>query len=302
MASMKLDFTIGRGLRQCNVMAILTWRQADGTVCELGERVMRRPVGQEPLRLGVLGPARADDDGVWVLPPTRQIGRIVTVLAGWPTEPVDRERIIAAVWADKSPATAVNTLQVHVSHVRRWLGKDAVYYRSGAYTLDFAPHSIDVYRFDALLEEAAGHRRDGDARAAMGNLTTAMALVRGLAFPDVVDTDLIARRSRIAERVEQAGVDLLECRLAAVTDDLELADVIASAREQVSRHPRWESTYAVLMRALSVANRLADEADVFLQAAQALASDGLKPSDGLRDLHEQCQRRDPQLVPDGLRG
>jgi len=136
----------------------------------------------------------------------------------------------------------------------------------------------------------------------MGNLTTAMALVRGLAFPDVVDTDLIARRSRIAERVEQAGVDLLECRLAAVTDDLELADVIASAREQVSRHPRWESTYAVLMRALSVANRLADEADVFLQAAQALASDGLKPSDGLRDLHEQCQRRDPQLVPDGLRG
>jgi len=262
---------------------------------------MRMPVRQDSLRLGVLGPAQAEHDGRWTVPPTRQVGRIVTVLAGWPAEPVDRDRIIVAVWGDRQPETVVNTLQVHVSHVRRWLGKDAVRYRSGAYTLDLDPQSIDIYRFDGLLEAAADRRREGDSTAATEILTTAMALVRGTAFPDVSDPDLMARRSRIAERVDQARADLLECRLETVTDDLELADVIASAREQVSRHPRRESSYAVLMRALAVANRLSDEGEVFRQASAALAADGLQVSERLRDLHEQCQQRDPLLVPGSLR-
>jgi hypothetical protein len=50
------------------------------------------------VQFGALGPFQARVDGQWQSPPTRQIARVATMLAGWPGEVVEVTRLIDGVW------------------------------------------------------------------------------------------------------------------------------------------------------------------------------------------------------------
>ena len=117
-----------------------------------------------PFSVGVLGPvvARVGED--LSPPPTRQVGRLLATLAGWPGQVVSRESIVQALWGDSPPHTVRNTLQVHVSHLRRWLGQEVIHHRDDGYVLNVPSDSVDVVQFTTLVQSAAAKHRVSDVR------------------------------------------------------------------------------------------------------------------------------------------
>lgn len=258
--------------------------------------------GAVPLAVGVLGPVVALVDEELSPPPTRQIGRLLATLAGWPGQVVGHEAIVHALWGESPPQTVRNTLQVHVSHLRRWLGQDVVQHRDGGYLLNVSSDGVDAHQFTVLVQSAASRRRAADLPGAIADAKAAIDLVRGPAFPDVRDPDLVARRSRLAELVDQMRQDLVEWELEVARDAYDVAESVAAARELVSRHPLRERGYALLMRGLFASGRVAEALVVYDEASLALRHNhGLEPGPELQEMRRRCVENDRDLLPAALR-
>ena len=257
---------------------------------------------QPDVEVAVLGSFLAKVAGAWEQAPTRQVARVGTILAGWPGEPVERDRIVTGVWGDKAPTTVTNTLQVHVSHLRRLIGKATIRSQGTHYILDVSPEAIDAEQFIEDIQEAARMRRREHYGRAAELLTHATRLWRGTPFPDIADPDLEARRARLSELRDQAREDLLECRLELAHDGYALADVVAEAKELISREPLREKGHVLLVRALAASDRPI-QASAAYEAACALmrSTMGLDPGRALVDVHSRSLTNDDSLLPRAMR-
>lgn len=257
--------------------------------------------------VGVLGPVMARPpshapSGAWDLPPTRQVGRLLATLAAWPGQAVDPGVIVQALWGETPPVTVRNTLQVHASHLRRWLGKETIRHRDDGYLLDIDPDAVDAHQFTRLVQSATRKRREQDTVGAIADARAAVDLVRGPAFADLLEPELVGRRSRIGELADQMRLDLVEWRLEAARDSHDVSAVVADAREIVARSPLRETGYALLMRALYAAGRGAEAQQVYDDAARYLkAEHRLQPGVELTETRRRCQENDPSLLPAALR-
>jgi len=254
------------------------------------------------VEIGVLGPLRIRTSGAWESVSTRQVARLATMLAGWPGELVERERLTQGMWGDEAPATVANTLQAHVSQLRRIIGKSTVQCLGTSYRIDIPSSAVDAEQFTELVHEASRMRRRQHYARAAELLSTARDLWRGVPFPDVLDPDLQGRRAGLEELRDQALEDLLECRLELCQDNFDLAEVIADAKEMISRYPLRERSHLVLVRALSAADRPGEAGAAFVEAAERLRSTmGLDPGEAMVDVHARAMNRDPSILPQAMR-
>jgi len=206
------------------------------------------------------------------------------------------------MWGDEAPATVANTLQAHVSQLRRIIGKSTVQCLGTSYRIDIPSNAVDAEQFTELVHEASRMRRRRHFGRAAELLSTAKDLWRGVPFPDVLDPDLQGRRARLEELREQALEDLLECRLELCQDNFDLAEVIADAKEMISRYPLRERSHIVLVRALSAADRPGEAGAAFVEAAENLrATMGLDPGEAMTDVHARAMNRDPAILPQAMR-
>src|SRR5687768_10573682 len=85
-------------------------------------RSCRVAAGAGQLQVRLLGPMDVVVDGV--PRPVTGLRRkaVLAVLALQPGQIVAADRLLDAVWGDDAPSTAANTLQSHVSHLRRLFG------------------------------------------------------------------------------------------------------------------------------------------------------------------------------------
>ena len=94
---------------------------------------------------------------------------------------VSRAALVAGLWGEDPPPTATNTLQAHISALRRSLGHDAIVTASDGYRL--APQcSVDVAEFERLRAHARAELAAGHLTAASRALTKALSLRRGSAL------------------------------------------------------------------------------------------------------------------------
>ncbi|HEX6472359.1 MAG TPA: BTAD domain-containing putative transcriptional regulator [Streptosporangiaceae bacterium] len=197
---------------------------------------------------------------------------------------VSMSRLIAAVWPDEPPATAVTQIHVCVSALRRALtdlgvaaARDLIVTAPPGYALRAAPDQIDLLRFDELLAEARTAADDGDPHQAAALLTEALALWRGPAlegFPGLVveATRLEERRLAALEERAEAGLALGRA-----------ADLVPELSELVARYPLRERLRALLMRALHRSGRRSEALDVYRDARRTLIDElGLEPGPELR--------------------
>jgi len=196
----------------------------------------------------------------------RLVARVGCILAGWPGEWVERQRLLEELWGDRPPRTAINTLQAHVSQLRKLVGKERLIGDANGYLLDVEPRQVDAELFQELVQEAARAQRQLHLARAVGLLGEALALWNGTPYADVSDPDLRARRARLEELREVALEDRLACQLEVARDQHELHSVIADARELVTLSPLRERRHVLLIRALAAANRVA-EANSALESA-----------------------------------
>jgi predicted ATPase/DNA-binding SARP family transcriptional activator len=252
------------------------------------------------LEFGILGPLEVRRNGRVVPLHGRKQRALLALLLLRANEVVSRERLIDELWSDEPPETATNTLQVHVSQLRKALAGDGVdaaatlATRPPGYVLSVLPGHVDADRFERRVAAAADARRQGEIDAASALLTEALATWRGAALADLA--------SEPFARPEVARLE--ELRLAALEDridcELELghhAEVVGEIEALVEQHPLRERLRLQLMLALYRSDRQADALAAYQDARTKLSHElGLAPSQALSELQRSILRQDETIA------
>ena len=94
-------------------------------------------------------------------------------------ELVPTTRLIEELWVERPPATALNTLQQHLSQLRKRLGVDRLLTEPGGYRLLVDERELDLTRFAHLLAEGKRELASGrPQRASTYSAQGALALAR----------------------------------------------------------------------------------------------------------------------------
>lgn len=173
-------------------------------------------------------------------------------------------------------------MQVHISALRRTLGRDAVQTAGEGYRLGTGV-SVDVAEFRRAAASGADQLARGDVAVASATLRAALDLWRGPALADLTGSAFAAAQ---AQRLEELRLDVIEDRVQA---DLVMGrhrDVIGELESLVAVHPLREGLRGMLMKALYGAGRQADALVVYDAGRRQLRDElGLDPSPALRELH-----------------
>lgn len=240
------------------------------------------------MRLNLLGPVEVCTPNGSVPITAAKPRAVLAVLGLSAGVVVPTPRLIDLVWDSDPPDTAANTLQYHVSVLRRSLGDGSVLLtRPAGYQLDLA---TDLQHFDALIARA---RAAGNPTDIADLAARAIALWRGPALADLgqfrglaaIAVGLDERRLGAAELWASAQIDL-------DPSPALIESLVALTVEQPTRERLWE----LLMLAHYRAGRQADALTAFHRARDLLADlVGVDPGPELRDLHGRILAQDPGL-------
>jgi predicted ATPase/DNA-binding SARP family transcriptional activator len=211
------------------------------------------------------------------------VGRSVTV-----------ERIVAGLWGEAPPASAVKVVQTHVSQLRRTLepGREGDWQllvtRPSGYVLAAGPDAVDATRFEAAVQAASKL----PVAAAVDPLRDALSLWRGPPYAGI-DRPFAATE---AARLEQLRVSALSRCLAGELERGRHREAEAELRALVADHPFDESAVELLMLALYRSGHQAEALHVHAELRRHLAEElGTDPGPSITRLHEQVVRHDPAL-------
>src|SRR4051794_15207866 len=146
---------------------------------------------------------------------------------------VSADRLIEELWGESAPANPLNSVQSHVSQLRRLLGSERIVTRPPGYLLDVDPEAVDALRFERLVFAA----RNGPQATSADALREALALWRGPPLMDVGDAPFVAVQASTLEELRLAA---LEDRIDA---DLSLgshAGLVVELQALVAEHPLRE--------------------------------------------------------------
>lgn len=242
----------------------------------------------------LLGAVSADRDGQSVSLGGRGPTTLLALLALNPGEVVAIDRIIDAVWEGDPPATAVNTVQVYVSRLRRALGEsEAVLTRRPGYLLSLDRASVDALRFEDEVMQARRDLEEGSAGVAAARLSEALKWWRGPVADGLSPASFLEGfRSRMDE-AKWAARQLLARAELARGRHRELVEQLAG---WVADAPAREDLWASLMLALYRSGRQADALEAFRRARTYLVEElGLDPGSELQALEDAILRQDPSL-------
>jgi len=216
---------------------------------------------------------------------------LLAALALKPGVVVSNDRLIDVVWSGRPPATAQNTLQAHVSYLRRALGsRHAIVARAPGYVLDLHGKYTDVQVAKALITDS---QRAAGPRKVAKLLRQALGMWRGRSLADLRDlawfTDEAKRLENMRRTAERA---LIEAQMTLG----EHACLVGELEQLSEQHPFDEDLHRQLMLALYRSGRQADALNVYRRLQSRLDADlGLEPAAKLRDLHVGILRQDSTL-------
>jgi DNA-binding SARP family transcriptional activator len=221
---------------------------------------------------------------------------LLAILVLRANEVVSSDRLIDGLWAGEPPATALKTLQVYVSQLRKRLGANAIVTRAPGYVLRLDGNDVDLSRFEALVREAKGTAPD----VAAPKLRQALALWRGPALSEFAYEPFA--QAEIG-RLEELRVAALEERIEA---ELALGlhnDLVAELETLVAQHPLRERLRGQLMLALYRCGRQAEALHVYQDGRRQLVEQlGIDPGTALQQLEKQILNHDPSLTLDDRPG
>ena len=242
----------------------------------------------------ILGPLEVEDDGRSLKVAGAKQRGLLALLLLHANEAVPRERLIDELWGEDPPETAATAIQVHVSQLRKSLGRDAIVTQSRGYLLRVGEGELDLDRFETAVARA----RDEPPAEAADVLREALALWRG---PPLAELDAPFARAERA-RLEEQRLAALEQRIDA---DLELgrqAQLVPELEGLVRGHPLRERLRGQLMLALYRCGRQADALAVYQTGRRLLDEElGLEPGEDLRRLERAILEQDESLSPPAVR-
>jgi predicted ATPase/class 3 adenylate cyclase/DNA-binding winged helix-turn-helix (wHTH) protein len=244
------------------------------------------------MRYRLLGPLEVfgDDGAPIALRGPRERVLLATLVLG-ASRTVSTSRLIDALWGEDPPPTATNTLQVHLSRLRKKLAGD----RSGGpiessasgYVLSTRPGEVDLECFEALI-----HKTPDDPAEEAALLQEALELWRGPALAGVSSDLLMGERARL----DELRIVTLERRIDAELSVGRHGELVGELESLVHDHPLRESLRRQLIVALYRSGRQADALATYRQGRDILAEElGIDPSPDLQKLELAILNQSPEL-------
>ncbi|WP_267243392.1 AfsR/SARP family transcriptional regulator [Streptomyces sp. PR69] len=245
----------------------------------------------EPMYL-LLGPLEVRRAGMPCTPTARKRRALLALLLLHANRTLPVDALIDELWDGRPPRSAVATLQMYVSGLRRTLdpghsreGRDArrhpLLRTSGAgYLLRVRPGELDLDRFRTMAVHGRELMAAGDCPAAAESFRQALALWRGTPLGDLGQSGLPAH---YAVRLEEERLALVRDRIGADICRGRAHEVVGELEELCARHPLREGFHEQLMLALAATGRLAEALDAYARARRTVVDNtGIEPGPGLR--------------------
>jgi DNA-binding SARP family transcriptional activator len=208
---------------------------------------------------------------------------------------VPSERLVNELWGPDAPESALRSLRVRVSELRKALGSagSSLAGRASGYVVELGDNELDLRRFERLVAEAEG----AEARLSAAKLREALDLWRG---PPLADFTYESWASAPIARLEELRLVGLERRIEADLGLARHAALIGELEALVAEHPLRERLRALLMVALYRSGRQAEALQAYQTARRSLVEDlGIEPGAELQELEKAILRHDSSL--DSLR-
>ena len=227
------------------------------------------------MQFRVLGPLEVSDDGRPIAIGGQKQRALLALLLLHANEVVSRDRLIDELWEEDPPETARTALQVHISQLRKAVGRERILTQAPGYRAAVGPGELDLDRFEQLVGDGANG----------AELREALALWRGAPLAELGDG--VARMER--GRLEEQRLLTLERRIDA---DLALgrhAELVPELDGLVREHPLREHLRGPLMLALSRCGRQAPDPEFVFSFDSFHPQQSKQVQAGHREKNEPCR-------------
>jgi DNA-binding SARP family transcriptional activator len=180
----------------------------------------------------ILGPLEVLEEGRTVALGGAKQRALLAVLLLRANEVVSLDRLINELWGGEPPDTAHTALQVHVSQLRKLLGRDTIVTQTPGYLIRVSDGELDLHRFERLV--ATSHMEEPAQAARL--LREGLALWRGAPLAELSDSFAPAERARL----EEQRLAALEQRIQAELALGRHAELVPELEGLVREHPLRE--------------------------------------------------------------
>ena len=245
--------------------------------------------------LRILGPLEVLDEGRALVLGQGKQRALFALLLLHANETLARDRLIDELWGDRPPATAVKSIQIYVSRLRKAFAADGgiLVTRAHGYELSIEPDRLDAHRFERLVGEGRDALAAGRPERAVATLEDALALWRGAPLADLAYEPFAQSEIARLDDLRLAALEqLVEAKLALGGH----AEVVGQLESLIAEHPYRERLRAQLMLALYRSDRQAEALQAYQDARVALVEQlGIEPGERLRRLERAILAQDPDL-------
>jgi DNA-binding SARP family transcriptional activator len=258
----------------------------------------RRPARME---FRLLGPFEVAEKGRSLALGQGKRRSLLAVLLLHANEVVSTDQLIDNLWGESPPVTAVKSVHVLVSQLRRTLGtngagagtEERLLTHGRGYMLRVKTGELDLQVFEDLLAEGRRLRAAGSPAKAAQTLRYAVALWRGPPLADFTYEPFAQPEIGRLEELRVAALEqLIEAKLALGAH----AEVVGQLEALIAEHPYRERLRAQLMMALYRCDRQADALRAYQDARRTLVEElGIEPGARLRELERAILAQDPAL-------
>ncbi|MFD9357941.1 BTAD domain-containing putative transcriptional regulator [Streptomyces sp. NPDC060031] len=256
---------------------------------------------EDGLRFALLGEVRVTRDGALIGPHSPQQQALLGALLLRSGRGAAAHELIAAIWGEDAPNSALANLRTYAWRLRQALETDrsaptTLVSLHDGYRLHVPPEHVDIHRAEQLAARVRTARAEERHQDCWNMLTQAIDLWQGEPLAGVPGPFAAQQRERLTELHLALLEERFGCDLQCGRENLLIPDLNAFTKE----HPLRERPYGFLMRALYRTGRQADALAVFARARQVLAEElGVDPSPELHALQETILAGDPEAA---LRG
>jgi DNA-binding SARP family transcriptional activator len=198
---------------------------------------------------------------------------------------VPADHLVAVLWGDEPPASALSSLHSYVSRLRHMLGAGTIHREDDTYALVIDPALVDAYRFERLIVEASEADVTPQQRRDKGQ--EALQMWRGIPFGDLAEEDPFRLE---ALRLDELRMHAMELRLDA---DISLGHaglVVGLLESAVEEYPYRERLWLLLIEALARDGRRVESLRTADRLRHVLGDVGLEPGAALLALEEEIHR------------
>jgi DNA-binding SARP family transcriptional activator len=206
------------------------------------------------------------------------------------------ERLLAVLWGERPPVTAVAQVHKYVSQLRAELGQECIVRFGNGYKLEIRPDGLDLLRFDQSVRSARAALAAGRLLEAAEEFRTALALWRGEPVADGTEELIRTEAPALEERKIAALLEKIEIELALGWH----GELVGELHALLAEYPLREQLRGHLMLALYRCGRVAEALTTYHDGRALLADElGLDPGPELQQLHVAILAGDPGLAVKG---